>query len=120
MTRAEASNINVTQKIHIPAEFSTNEDDFALLIANLMKITIKIGDDFKGQQKNFWLIILHDDGKFILEVRNNFSEKIKFDLWGLPMGFETDSIKKFLYKYDATTNLERTGDITKFSMYWKD
>lgn len=120
LTRAEEFGINVTPKINIPNDFSTNEDDFALLIANLMKFTIEFGEKSAVNPKKISMIISHREEKFILEIRNNFSEKIKFDSWGLPIGFETDYIKKFLKTYDATTNLETIGDITKFSIYWRD
>lgn len=117
---AENSGINVTSKIKIPDEISTNEDDLALLIANLMKIEISLSHTVKKISKNFSLVILHENDKFILEMKNNFSPHMEFDSDGLPISFDTDSIKKFLQKYSATTNLEKIGDNTKFSIYWRD
>ena len=120
LKRAEISGINVTQKINIPDEFSTDEDDLALLIANVIKIEIIWSEAVEKNFKNFSLIILYDDDNFILEISDNFSPQSTFDSDGLPAGLDTDSIKIFLKKYNATTNLEKIGDRTKFSIYWKD
>ena len=120
LKRAENSGINVTQKINLPDEFSTDEDDLALLIANLIKIVITFSDMAGKKYKKFSLVILCEDGNFILEIENNFSAQFEFDSDGLPTDFEIDSIKSFLKKYQATTNFEKIGDRTKFSIYWKD
>ena len=118
--RAENAGISVMQKIKIPDEFSTNEDDFALLIANLIKIQISLSETVEKISKKFSIIISYEDEKFILEVKNNFSSQIEFDSDGLPINFESYSIKNFIKKYEATTNFEKIDDGTKFSIYWQD
>lgn len=126
LQRAEDAGIKVFQRINIPDEFKTDENDFALLLSNLFENAIRdIERQAEGSRK-LSIIIRQEDGVFILEMTTNCNVIVHFDEKGFPKGVDTvssigmNSIKNFVKKYNAHVDFSQSDGQLKFSMYWID
>lgn len=126
LQRAEDAGIKVFQRINIPDEFKTDENDFALLLSNLFENAIRdIERQAEGSRK-LSIIIRQEDGVFILEMTTNCNVILHFDEKGFPKGVDTvssigmNSIKNFVKKYNAHVDFSQSDGQLKFSMYWID
>jgi len=126
LQRAEDAGIKVFQRIDIPDEFKTDENDFALLLANIFGNAIRdIGRQAEGSRK-LSIIIRQEDDVFILEMTAHCDIDIHFDKDGLPQSFDStsslgmNSLKNFIKKYNAHVDFSQSDGQLKFSMYWSD
>lgn len=124
--RAEESGTEIFQRISIPDEFKTDENDLAILLASLLGNSVRASDlQAKGRRK-ISIIILHEDGKFILEILLRLDVILEFDEDGLPIVYEVEyavskeELKKFVEKYDAYVDFSQFDGQLKISMYWDD
>lgn len=126
LQRAEDTGIKVFQRIDIPDEFKTDENDFALLLANLLENAIRDIGRLKESSRKLSIIIRQEDGVFILEMTAHCDTDIHFDKDGLPKDFDStsslgmNSLKNFIKKYNAHVDFSQAEGQLKFSMYWSD
>ena len=124
--RAEELNIEIFHRIHIPDEFKTDENDFGVLLSNLLDNAINLSILLETETRRISVIILHESGRFILEITCRCELPLNFGADGLPKNLGNEhyagitSLKNFLNKYDAYFDLNQSDGQVKLSMYWRD
>ncbi|MBR1646472.1 MAG: sensor histidine kinase [Selenomonadaceae bacterium] len=124
--RAESLGIKVRHKINLPDKFSTDENDFALLVSNLLENAINACSKQNFGEKIISITLQNVQNQFVLEIFNTCDPKtINFDEKNYPQASDEDhglgmaSIKLFSEKYGAYTDFFIEGDLFKVTMYWR-
>ena len=124
--RAEELGIKVFHKINLPTDFSTDENDLALLLSNLLENAVQASAKQTKNRREISLIIQHNDEQFILEISNRYDEKIKIGKNNLPVtemeghGLGMMSLEGFAKKYDAYVDFSQINGKVQFSIYWEE
>ena len=125
LSRAEKFGIKIFHKIEWPARSSTDENDLAVLISNLLENAIAASKKNPADKKIS--VILRNSGeKNILEIENRFDFPIKIGENGLPYtseighGLGMASLELFAKKYDAFVDFSHEEKIVRLSVYWND
>ena len=124
--RAESMGIHVEQKINLPSHFSTAEDDFAVLLANLLENAIRASRQQPENKRAISLIVQHSGSQCVLELANMFDEPLPLGENGLPQssreGHELGmvSLTNFAEKYNAYVDFAQEDGWVKISVYWED
>ena len=127
MSRAEKLGIKVSHKIDWPAKTSTDENDVAVLVSNLLENAITAGLKQKyPAERKISVIMRNAGGQNVLEIENRFNLPIKLGENGLPYtsrighGLGMASLEIFAKKYDAFVDLSHEDEIVRLSVYWND
>ena len=125
LSRAEKFGIKIFHKIEWPARSSTDENDLAVLISNLLENAIAASKKNPADKKIS--VILRNSGEQnILEIENRFDFPIKIGENGLPYtseighGLGMASLELFAKKYDAFVDFSHEEKIVRLSVYWND
>lgn len=125
LSRAEKFGIKIFHKIEWPARSSTDENDLAVLISNLLENAIAASKKNPAEKKIS--VILRNSGEQnILEIENRFDFPIKIGENGLPYtseighGLGMASLELFAKKYDAFVDFSHEEKIVRLSVYWND
>lgn len=124
LKRAREAGIKVRHKIDLPATFSTEESDLAVLLSNLLENAITAGKRQPPSARELSVIVRCVDGQYVLEIENRYDFPIKIGANGLPYtteighGLGMSSLAAFAKKYDAFVDFEHTGGRVRLSMYW--
>lgn len=122
--RAEEVGIKVRHKIDLPATFTTDESDLAVLLSNLLENAITASERQPPSARELSIIIRHVGGQYVLEISNRYDFPIKLGANGLPYtteighGLGMSSLAAFAKKYDAFVDFEHTDGRVSLSMYW--
>ncbi len=125
-SRARELGVKFYHKINLPAEFSTDENDLALLLSNLLENAVQASAKQKNNRREISLIVQHNDEQFILEISNRFDAKIKIGKNNLPVaeieghGLGMMSLESFAKKYDAYVDFSQINGKVQFSIYWQE
>ena len=122
--RAEEVGIKIRHKIDLPATFSTDESDLAVLLSNLLENAITASKRQPPSARELSIIIRNVGGQYVLEISNRYDFPIKLGANGLPYSTEIGhglgmiSLAAFAKKYDAFVDFEHTNGRVRLSMYW--
>ncbi len=126
VARAKKAGIKINHRINLPVEISTDENDLALLICNLLENALNAASKQAQDKKQISVIVQNFDGQFVLEISNFCKEKIIFDEKNYPYtsqeghGLGMASLKIFQEKYNAYVDFSQFEDTFKVTMYWQD
>lgn len=124
LKRAREAGIVVRHKIDLPATFSTEESDLAVLLSNLLENAITASKRQPPGARELSVIVRYVGGQYVLEISNRYDFPIKIGANGLPYtseighGLGMSSVEAFAKKYDAFVDFEHTGGRVNLSMYW--
>ena len=124
-SRAEKSGIKVEHKIDLPKQLTTDENDLAVLVSNLLENAITASKKNSSARK-ISVIMRNFGGQNVLELENNFDLPIKIGENGLPYtseighGLGMTSLEMFVKKYDAFVDFSHENKIVRLSLYWND
>ena len=124
VSRAKKSGIKINHRINLPVEISTDENDLALLICNLLENALNAASKQSQDKKQISVIVQNFDGQFVLEISNSCTGKVIFDEKNYPYtsreghGLGMASVKIFQEKYNAYVDFSQVEDIFKVTMYW--
>lgn len=125
LRRAEKIGAKITQKINLPENFSTAENDFAVLISNLLENAVQASERQQKNRREISIIFQHRDEQCVLEISNRYDFEIKLGENELPCtenfghGIGMTSLKNFAEKYDAYVDFSHKNNLAKFSLYWE-
>jgi sensor histidine kinase regulating citrate/malate metabolism len=125
--RAEAIGITVLTKINLPKKMSADENDLAVLLANLLENAL-LATAKESTEKRITLILQHSASQCVLEIANTFSAPVKVGEDGFPQtsrsshghGLGMLSLKNFLQKYDGYADFSQKDGWVRLCMYWED
>ena len=126
LKRAEEVGIKISYKVDLPATFSTDESDLAVLLANLLENAITAEKKQPKSARELSVTVRQNGGQYVLEISNRFDFPIKLGENGLPYtseighGLGMSSLETFANKYDAFVDFEHTNGRVQLSMYWSD
>ena len=124
--QAQEFGIKVEQKINLPRNFTTDENDLAILLSNLLENAIKAAKSQISDDKMLRVHIQHNDDQCVLEISNFCDELIQLDEDGLPItsveghGIGMLSLRSFIKKYNAYVDFSQVDNQVNLLMYWKD
>lgn len=124
--QAERHKIKCRHKINLPPTFSMNENDFSILLSNLLENAVKASRKQPKGARELSIIIQNHGRQYVLEIANRYDGELKLDKDGLPTtsreghGIGMTSIKTFVAKYNAHAAFEQSNGWVTFSMYWRD
>lgn len=125
LKRAAENGVRVKQKVNLPKRMSTNENELAVLLSNLLENALLACLKENGQRE-ISLILQYRDEQCVLEITNTSSAPLRFAEDGLPMssreghGLGMMSLRNFLAKYDGYADFSQKQGIVKLAMYWED
>ena len=124
--QAQKLGIKVEQKINLPQNFTTDENDLAILLSNLLENSIKAAKSQVPDENLLRVKIQHIKDQFVLEISNFCNTSIQFDDEGLPVtsaeghGIGMLSLRSFIKKYNAYVDFSQIDNQVNLLMYWKD
>ena len=124
--QAQKLNITLKQKVNLPKKFSTDENDLAILMSNLLENAIKAASKQQSGIREIIFNAQHNGDQFVLEITNFSDQKIELAEDGLPKtsvkghGIGMVSLRAFQKKYDAYVDFSRIGNRVNLLMYWRD
>lgn len=124
LKRAEEFGIEVTHKIDLPAQLSTDESDLAVLLSNLLENAINASKQQEPSEREISVVIRYDSGQYVLEISNRYDFPIELGKNGLPYttkvghGLGMSSLESFAKKYDAYVDFSHENNRVRLSMYW--
>lgn len=123
--RAEAIGISVFTKINLPGKMSTDENELAVLIANLFENAL-LATAKERESKKITMILQHNGAQCVLEIANTFSAPVEVDEEGFPRtshsghGLGMLSLRNFLQKYDGYADFSQKDGWVRLCIYWED
>ena len=126
LRRAQEIGVKITQKINLPENFYTDENDFAVLLSNLLENAIQASAKQKENRREISVFIQHNYNQFVMEISNRFDFPIQFGENDLPCtdqpghGLGMTSLNAFAKKYDAYLDFSQENGVVKLSLYWED
>ena len=108
--QAERHNIKCRHKINLPPAFATDENDFAILLSNLLENAVNASKHQPIDRRELSIIVQHSGT----------------DADGLPTttreghGIGMSSVQSFAKKYNAQAMFAQADGWVTFSMYWRD
>lgn len=124
--RAEDIGVKLKQKINLPENFSTDENDLAILLSNLLENAIQASERQDINRREISVIFQHSGNQFVLEIANLYDFPVKLGENDLPYtekeghGLGMTSLENFVTKYDAYADFSQSEGRVKISMYWQD
>lgn len=125
-SRAEDIGVKLKQKINLPENFSTDENDLAILLSNLLENAIQASERQEINRREISVIFQHKGGQCVLEIENRYDFPVKLGENDLPCtareghGLGMTSLENFVKKYDAYADFSQSHGLVKVSMYWQD
>lgn len=125
LRRADEQGIVVRQKVNLPKELATDENDLAVLLANLLENAIQACAGCPRPELS--LILQHNGRQCVLEIVNTCTRKLQLTEEGLPEtkhkqaghGIGTLSLKNFLLKYDGYVDFSQENGRVRLFIYWE-
>jgi len=117
--RAKSLNMPVSSKISLPDELFIDEQDFALLISNLMENAINASKEEPKGNNAISVSISYDENCILTEIINKSSRPLIFDDEGLPVaknnarGLGMTTLSSFMQKYNAKTEFTEENGIVR-------
>ncbi|MBR6888977.1 MAG: sensor histidine kinase [Selenomonadaceae bacterium] len=125
--RAEKLKIKISLKIDLPVKITTDENDLAVLVSNLLENAITASLEQKNPaDREISLIMRQTGGQNVLEVGNRYDSEVKIGENGLPYtnkaghGLGMASLEIFAKKYSAFTDFSQENGFVWLSLYWND
>ena len=122
--QAERNHIKCRHKINLPPRFSSDENDFAILLSNLLENAVNASKRQPLDRREMSITIQHSGKQCILEIANRCDEPLKLDADGLPTttceghGIGMSSVQSFAKKYNAQAMFDQSDGWVTFSMYF--
>lgn len=123
--QAERHNIKCRHKINLPPTYSIDENDFAILLSNLLENAINASKKQPVERRELSITVQHRGKQCVLEIVNRCDKPLNFDKDGLPTtsreghGIGMSSVKSFMAKYNVQALFDQSDGRVRFSMYWK-
>ncbi len=123
--RAEKLGIKISHKINLPFKISADENDFALMISNLLENAVNASLRQPRERREISVTIQNVGDQYVLMISNRFDAEIIFDEKNYPYtsreghGLGMASIKIFAEKYNAYTDFSHSNGVFKVAMYWR-
>ena len=125
LRRADEQGIAVRQKVNLPKELATDENDLAVLLSNLLENAIQACAGCPRPELS--LILQHNGRQCVLEIVNTCTRKLQLTEEGLPEtkhkqaghGIGTLSLKNFLLKYDGYVDFSQENGQVRLFIYWE-
>ena len=121
--RAEKLGIKVSHKVDLPAKLNMYENDFAVLISNLLENAIEASKK-NPSKREISIIIKYRGGQYVVEIENSYDFPIKLGENGLPYttkighGLGMTSLENFAKKYDAFVDFSHENGFVRFTIYY--
>lgn len=121
--RARQLNIKFSCKVDLPAKFSIDESDLAVLLSNLLENAITASKK-NPADREISLVMRNIGDQYVLEITNRFDLPIKVGSNGLPYtkelghGLGMSSLEIFARKYDAFVDFSHEGGLVRVNVYW--
>ena len=126
ITRAESENIPLSHEINLPADLSVDDNEFAIVICNLLENAFNASYKQPISARGIRLTLKAQNRHIILSVANRFQETVPLGEDNLPVtkaqghGIGMRSLKAFKEKYGATIMCDQTDGIFKIMLYVAD
>lgn len=123
--RCQLAGIGIIQKINLPPQMNTDENDLAVLLANLLENSL-LATASDGHRGQITMILQHNGTQCVLEIANTFHGDLQLGDDGLPKtnhhghGIGMLSLKNFLKKYDGYADFCYENGWVRLNMYWED
>ncbi len=124
--QAQKLGIPIHQKILLPETFTVDEDDLAVLLANLLENAVNASKKEPPESRFLFLLLDCEDHHWTMEIENNAGTPLSLGKDGLPHkkgsteGFGMQSLAMFLKKYSAQAQFSYANGCVKFSMHWEE
>jgi len=124
--QAQNAEIRLTQKVNLPPDLATAEDELAVLLANLLENAIAASRKQTKDRREISLLIRHSGAQCVLELKNRYDAPLTLGENGLPLaarsghGLGMISLMSFAKKYDAYVDFSQDNGWVKVAMYWED
>ena len=128
-SRTQKLGIKFIPKINLPANFNTDENDFSILLSNLLENALQacIKEQKKGYNNlEISLKIQHNGQQCVISITNPCSTPIDLDEEGLPRatreghGIGMVSLKMFLEKYHGYATFTQNNNQVRMLLYWRN
>ena len=126
LDQAKAAGIPISQQVNLPPNFATLEEDFAVLLANLLENALHASLQQPEGRREISLIVQHNGSQCVLELANRWDRPLPLGENGLPYtsreghGIGMVSLASFAEKYDAYVDYTQENGWVRISMYWED
>ncbi|MBQ7704545.1 MAG: GHKL domain-containing protein [Selenomonadaceae bacterium] len=133
MQQSKKFGIKFEHKIKMPAEISTDESDFAILLSNLLENAFIASKKQPPNERKISILIKYNARQCILEVSNLYNEPLRLSQNGFPIstkkkmgggaavhGIGMLSVSTFAKKYNAQVAFEQLNGKVRFVMYWEE
>lgn len=117
--KAISSQINLEYEIYLPKELPFDENDIAILFANVLDNAVNASISQLEENRTIKIKSKYEQNQLVIFVENYFSGKVSFDNKGIPLskkeghGFGMKSILSVVKKYNGTAVF--THEINVFS-----
>ena len=124
--RAEKAGVRVRQKVNLPPRFGTVENEFAVLLSNLLENALHASMEQPEGEREIDVAIRHDGAHCVLEVANRCDRPVPLGADGLPAasreghGVGMMSVLSFAKAHDAYVDFTQENGWVRISMYWAD
>jgi len=124
ISKAQKLQIPVEYKIDLPEKLPAEENDFAILLANLIENAILASLKQAADQRAIHLQIRNRGQQILLQLENRFSLPLELGTDGLPQtrasghGIGMRSLAAFQQRYDAILNFEQDAEWVRVLLYW--
>ena len=123
LRRAEEAGLQVSQKVNLPADMGTDENELAVLLSNLLENALLAARKTGGRLA---LVLQHSGSQCVLELTNTAPLPLELGQDGLPRtrrrghGLGMLSLRNFLSKYEGYADFSQARGEVTLSMYWED
>ena len=122
LRRAEEAGLQVSQKVNLPADMGTDENELAVLLSNLLENALLAARKAGGRLA---LVLQHSGSQCVLELTNTAPLPLELGQDGLPRtsrrghGLGMLSLRNFLSKYEGYADFSQARGEVTLSMYWE-
>lgn len=125
LQQADDMGLQVSQKVNLPKNLQTEEDDLAVLLSNLLENALRAARE-DGGQGELSFVLQHKGNECVLRISNPSRQKLVLGADGLPKtsrhghGLGMLSLKNFLQKYSGCAIFKEEAGQVKLLIYWED
>ena len=124
--QAKSLGFSIKHKINLPPNLRVSENDFSILLSNLLENAINAGCTQSNSARQLSIIVQHSGRQCVVEIANNFDGVLELDENNLPCtsrvghGIGMASLAAFVKKYDVQATFTQSDGRVCAMLYWED
>ncbi len=124
--QAKSLGFSIKHKINLPPNLRVSENDFSILLSNLLENAINAGCTQPNSARQLSIIVQHSGRQCVVEIANNFDGVLELDENNLPCtsrvghGIGMASLAAFVKKYDVQATFTQSDGRVCAMPYWED